>query len=77
MPHLFMRAKDQIPQKYYMPVMSACFVCALLSSCSHEFPTKPETQEPGQIIVERTTYTTQIKVLGIRRQANNLLTTKP
>ena len=36
--------------------MFACFVCDLLSFFVREFPAKSETQEPGEIIVELTTY---------------------
>ena len=60
-PFLLIRAKYQSPRKYCMPVMSACFVCALLSFCAREFPEKYETQEPGKIIVECTSYAIQIK----------------
>ena len=52
-----MNVKDQISQKYCTPVMFARFVCALLSFCACEFPAKFDTQEPGEIIVECTSYT--------------------
>ena len=51
-----MLAKDQILQKYCIPVMFDRFVCALLSFSVWEFPAKSETQEPGKIIVECTSY---------------------
>ena len=41
--------KDQIPRKYYMPIMFNHFVCALLSFCAHEFPAKSESQEPMKL----------------------------
>ena len=37
---------------YCMPVIIARLVCSLLSFCAREFPTKSETTEPGEIIVE-------------------------
>ena len=36
--------------------MFAQFVCALLSFCAQEFPYKSKTREPGEIIVEFTSY---------------------
>ena len=41
---------------YCTPVMFAGFICALLSFCACKFPAKPETQEPGKIIKECTSY---------------------
>ena len=42
--------------KYCMSVIFARFVCALLSFFARKFPTKSETREPGEIIVECTSY---------------------
>ena len=42
--------------KYCTPVMFARFVCALFSFRARNFPAKSETQEPGKIIVECTSY---------------------
>ena len=36
--------------------MFARFIFALLSFHARKFPAKSETQEPGEIIVERTSY---------------------
>ena len=36
--------------------MFAHFVCALLSFSARKFTAKSKTQEPGEIIVERTSY---------------------
>ena len=51
-----MHAKNQIPLKYCAPVMFARFVYDLLSFLACKFPAKSETQEPGKIIVECTSY---------------------
>ena len=40
----------------YMHILLACFVCALLIVCAHEFPAKFESQNPGEIIVYCTLY---------------------
>ena len=40
----------------HAPVIFARFVCSLLSFRTRKFPAKSETREPGEIIVERTSY---------------------
>ena len=47
--------------KYCTPVMFSRFICALLSFCARNVPAKYETQEPGEIIVELTSYVTHPK----------------
>ena len=39
-----------------MPVIFTCLVCDLLNFHAREFPSKSETQDPGEIIVECTSY---------------------
>ena len=42
--------------------MFACFVCTLLSFLAREFPAKSETREPGENIMECTSYTKLIRL---------------
>ena len=51
--------------------MFACFVCALLSFCMHEFPEKSETREPGGIIVEYYSYTCNSVTIPLYREETN------
>ena len=51
-----MRAQDQIPRNYWIPVIFTLFVYVLLSFSEREFSTKSETRELGEIIVEFTSY---------------------
>ena len=51
-----MHVKYLILLRYCTPIMFACFVCAFLSLCAHNFPEKSITREPKKIIVEYTSY---------------------
>ena len=42
--------------------MISRFVCALLIFCAREFPEKSETREPGEVIVECTSYFLELKL---------------
>ena len=39
---LLIQPQDQIPRKYFLPIMFPLFACALLDFHAHKFPTKPE-----------------------------------
>ena len=66
---LLIRAKYQIPRKYCTPVMLTHFGCALLSFCACKFPEKSKTLEPGEIIMECTSYLTGSNTLGVIYEA--------